>query len=297
MKYPRLFNRLWRASIGFSSHDGSLVAAGVAYYVALSFCPLLLVLAAGVSLTLRGTDWGLDSKERIIALISNSVSPELNLAPGVRAAFQAASENAKRGGAIGFVFLVIAAIALFAQIDYAFDRIWNLGVVRHESWLQWIKRHVVARFKALAMLVGMGALLLAMMIATFVWSTMQQVMTEAGAEPWLSWAGGIGVNLALNYVALSIVYKFVPKPYIRWREALSAGLVTAPLWEIGRQLLAVYLLRLNYPTVYGIVGTFLAIMLWAYYAIVVVLFGAEYVRVRQHERVADDRGASSGATR
>ena len=34
-----------------------------------------------------------------------------------------------------------------------------------------------------------------------------------------------------------------------------------------------------------VIGSFLAIMLWAYYAMLIVLFGAEYVRVRQHERV------------
>ena len=46
--------RLWRASLGFNHHDGSLVAAGIAYYVALSFFPLMLVLLAGVSFAMRG---------------------------------------------------------------------------------------------------------------------------------------------------------------------------------------------------------------------------------------------------
>ena len=46
----------------------------------------------------------------------------------------------------------------------------------------------------------------------------------------------------------------------------------------GRQALAAYLLRLNYPSAYGVVGSFLAVMLWAYYASLVILFGAEYVR-------------------
>ena len=51
------------------------------------------------------------------------------------------------------------------------------------------------------------------------------------------------------------------------------------LWEAGRQALAAYLLHLNYPSAYGIIGSFIAVMLWAYYAALVILFGAEYVRV------------------
>ena len=43
------FRRVYAAGVRFSSDDGPLVAAGVAYYVALSFFPLLLVLVAGLS--------------------------------------------------------------------------------------------------------------------------------------------------------------------------------------------------------------------------------------------------------
>ena len=55
------------------------------------------------------------------------------------------------------------------------------------------------------------------------------------------------------------------------------------MWEAGRQALAAYLLRLNYPSAYGVVGSFLAVMLWAYYASLVILLGAEYVRVVTEE--------------
>ena len=64
-------------------------------------------------------------------------------------------------------------------------------------------------------------------------------------------------------------------------------------WEIGRQVLSIYFLRLKNPTAYGVIGSFMAIMLWAYYAMLVVLFGAEYVRVRQREREIEAANASS----
>jgi membrane protein len=76
----------------------------------------------------------------------------------------------------------------------------------------------------------------------------------------------------------------VPKVFIRWWEAVRGGFLAAVLWELGRQALGAYLLHLNYPSAYGIIGSFLAVMLWAYYAALVILFGAEYVRVIGEER-------------
>jgi membrane protein len=283
MKHPRVIGRLWRAYVGFSLHDGSLVAAGIAYYVALSFVPLMLVLVAVGSSALGGTEAGQVAEQRILDAIAQQISP--NLSEQVKSAFDATGAAAPAGGSIGFVVLVITAVAIFVQIDYAFDRIWHMGVDRRESWLQWFGRHVLARFKALVMLVGVGAFLLTALVASVIWSGAQKSLAAHHVEPLLSWSTGIAINMALNFCALTFIYKYVPKPRIYWREALAAGLVTAPLWEAGRQLLAVYFLRLNYPTAYGIIGSFMAIMLWAYYAMYVVLFGAEYVRVRQHERV------------
>jgi membrane protein len=76
----------------------------------------------------------------------------------------------------------------------------------------------------------------------------------------------------------------VPKPRIRWWDAFHGGFLAALMWEAGRQALSAYLLHLNYPSAYGIIGSFIAVMLWAYYAALVVLFGAEYVRVIGEER-------------
>ena len=50
-----------------------------------------------------------------------------------------------RSVALLATILVITAVAIFAQVDYAFDRIWNLGVERTETWGQWLARVVLER--------------------------------------------------------------------------------------------------------------------------------------------------------
>jgi membrane protein len=282
-RLSRFGMRLWRASLGFNHHEGTLVAAGIAYYVALSIVPFLFLLVAGITFVLEGDVAGQDTKEEVFKFISGQVSA--NFADQVRQAYDAAKGAAPTGLTIGLLALVVTSIAIFVQVDYAFDRIWHLGTVRQETWLQWGMRHVVARFKALVMLLAVGAFLLAALIISTIWSGVQTFLAEHNVEPLISRLTGIGINVALNYFIFAFMYKFVPKPTIKWREAFAAGFVAAPLWEVGRQLLSIYFLRLNNSTAYGVIGSFMAIMLWAYYAMLVVLFGAEYVRVRQHERI------------
>lgn len=284
----RFLTRFVDAYRGFAKHEDALVAAGIAYYLALSFFPLLLVLAAVVGYVLAGTDAGQGARERVLAAIADQASPELS--SQVARALTAVRTEAPSGGSIGFVLLLFAAIAMFAQFDYAFDRIWSLPSNKPPGWLGWLWRVLVTRLKALAMLLGVGAFVLAVTIASTVWAAAQSAVAETmPIDPRLQGWARLGINLVLNLCAFAVIYRFMPRPRVRWSHALAGGLVAAVLWEGGRQLLAVYLLRQNYPSAYGIIGSFLAIMLWAYYATLVILYGAEFVRVMHEEFAARDR--------
>ena len=54
--------------------------------------------------------------------------------------------------------------------------------------------------------------------------------------------------------------------------------MAAVIWEAGRLVLAELLIDDRY-TAYGMVGSLLVLMLWAYFATSVLLLGAEYVQV------------------
>jgi membrane protein len=269
--------RLWNAHRGFQEHEGSMAAAGIAYYVALSFFPLLLVLLAGLGWVLQWTTFGQDAQQRLLVAIENQMSPDL--AQQVGRMIRIVGERAGTSGPIGFVVLIVSAIAVFAQLDAAFDRIFRLPHDVHESWKHYIANLFIVRLKALGMLLGMGAFVLAVMIASIVIAAVPRLQSEPG----LQWYINLVINVTLNWIAFSTIYKIVPRVRVRWRDAARGGMLTALLWEGGRQALAAYLLRLNYPSAYGVIGSFLAIMLWAYYASLVIIFGAEYVRVLREQ--------------
>jgi membrane protein len=278
----KLARRLYQTYLGFEDHEGSLAAAGIAYYMALSFFPLFLVLLAGLGWVLQWTAAGQDAQQRLLIAIEQQASADL--ADQVNRMLKVVSAKAPTGGRIGFIVLLISAIAMFAQLDAAFDRIWRTPSDPHESWLRWIGRLLIKRVKALGMLIAAGGFVIVTMVTSMIWTGVEQAMQQAiQFAPWLTWVSSVWINLILNCLAFTLIYKVLPKPRIRWRDALRGGVFASLLWEAGRQALAAYILRLNYPSAYGVVGSFLAVMLWVYYASLVILIGAEYVRVIAEE--------------
>ena len=139
------------------------------------------------------------------------------------------------------------------------------------------------------MLMGVGGIVIAVMIASLVWQGVQANLAPvADLGPWFSRVAQPLIHLGINLLVFAIVYRFLPKRRVRWRAALAGGLVASALWELGRQVLAAYVVGDKLPSAYGLIGSFIAIMLWTYYAMLVVLYGAAFTRV-----VNDDADAPS----
>lgn len=282
MSYLRGFlRRLAAAGVGFNRHDGWLVAGGIAYYLALSLFPLLLVLVAILGWALEWTNSGQDARQQIMEFIQQQASP--NLSQQIERALDSVSNQATAGGPIGFVLLVITALAIFAQIDYALDRIWEVKSHARKGWLRWLAGLLFARLRALGMLLAATLFIVVVMVASLTWARVLPTLTPTV------------VSVPLNICAFAVIYRFVPKPDIRWSEAIRGGLVAAVLWEVGRAALAAYLTHKSYPTAYGIIGSFMAVMLWAYYATIVVFYGAEYVRAIQMQSQGGGKHAADRA--
>ena len=284
--------RLWAAHRNFQDHEGTLSAAGIAYYVALSFFPLLLVLVAGLSWFLQWTQTGQSAWQALHDMIANQLSPDL--AQQVGRTLRTVSDRAASNGPIGFLVLLVSAVAIFAQLDAAFDRTWRMPADPHTSWFKWVRRLVFQRLKALGMLIGLGGFVVLTMVASMVVRGFEEAIEpHVQVGPWVEWATSLWVNLLLNWFAFTVIYRVVPRARIRWWEAMRGGALAAALWELGRQALTTYFLHLNYPSAYGIIGSFIAVMLWAFYASVVLLFGAEYVRVLREEAESESGRAVS----
>jgi membrane protein len=285
--------RLWRRlknlfAVRFASEvfrrygrdNGSLLAAGLAFFVVIAFIPLLLV-----GLWLVGHVYA-DKPDRAVAVIQKLLTTEI--IPGAagvevehlmqRAGIADNQGHAgaallhiiyKRGiaGAIGLVALLWAAMQVFINGSVAMNAAWEVKERRG-----WIK----LRLLALGLLGIAGALLAVSLLLT-------AFATRTFGGPWGRLFPGEGWVRSVLFEAVAFlvatlmyttVYQFLPAAKVPWRAAAAGGVLSAVAWEIAKKALAVYLLHPN-RSLYGDLANLIILFLWILYSMMILLLGAE----------------------
>jgi membrane protein len=272
----RQFRHLYHAWDRYEVDDGPLMAAAVSYYMGLALFPLLFLLTAGLGLFLKHTHLGQDAEQQILAAISEHLSPSVG--KQVRAMLGQIQSRAAINGPIGLATMLLAALAAFAQFERAFDRIWRVPRKDVSGIWATAKRLLIERGTAFLSLMTLGLFLIVIFISGVVLSAIQTTTSELAPLPGYLWTGPqLATSMALNALLFTAIYRWLPKAPVKWREAAQGAVVAAILWEIGRQVLAAVLIGAWYSA-YGIIGSFLMVLLWCYYAVTVVFLGAEYVQ-------------------
>lgn len=257
--------------------DGGLMAAAVSYYAALSLFPMFLILISGLGFFLEFTARGQSAEQQILNTVAQAGSPQLR--DQVHDAFTQVRDKKGVSGPIGAVTLLFTAMVMFAQFERAFDRIWNVTDPKTKGFLKSVKNILFHRLRAFLMLLGVGALVIVVFIAGMSISIVSAATDEVLPLPDVVWKlVQTVVGVVLNAVLFTVVYRTLSKGKVSWREALQGGLVAAVVWEIGRVILANVLVGTRYSSAYGVVGSFIAVMLWVYYANTVLFLGAEYIQ-------------------
>jgi membrane protein len=264
---------LYQTYLNWIADQGSTLAASVAYYTALAFFPLSLILLSTFGVFLNATHSGQVAEEQILDAIGDQLSPNLQMQ--VATALHELKERASFGGPVGVITLFVVVIALFTEIDLAFNRIWRIPDDESHGLWHAIYDVIYVRVKAFMMLLGLLCVLFVIFASGVALSVTSKWFTTV---PWLTWSAQILVSWLLNAAVFSVLYYTIPNTKVPWLAALNGGVFAALIWEIGRQILASYVIGDRYDSAYGVIGTFIAIMLWAYYASSVLFFGAEFVK-------------------
>lgn len=284
---PRPLRRFWShlmsAGSAWVADEGNLMSAAVAYYAALSFFPLMLILIAGLGMFLQLTELGQSAEDQVIEAIAEYASP--SLAQQVRDVLARVGQKAGVSGPIGVLTLLFTALLLFAHFQYAFDRIWHVEEAEPETYMGMVFELLWYRVRAFLMVIGVGFLILLTFVSGLVLSAFQGYTEEiAWIGTGIYWFGQVALSVLLNSLLFGLIYRVLPRVTVRWSEALCGGLLAGVTWEAGRQILSVFLIGTRYASAYGIVGSMLAVMLWVYYGCAVLFLGAEYVQVLYRER-------------
>jgi membrane protein len=292
--FRQLFPNLRDAAIRWTEDDASSLAASVAYYLALSLFPMMLLLTSGLGLVLQFTHIGKSAEAKILSTLENQASPVVKVQ--VEQVLEQLRNHSIITGPFGLAAAMLAAASVFCQIDRGFDKIFHIPIKKETDLKRTLFRVMRYRFTAFLMLLGVGGIVLGLFAGSTLVTQLRSVTDST--LPSLAHAFGIFdflFEFLSNSLLFAIVYRFVPRKKIQWSDAMRGGFLAAAIWELGRIVLGVFLIGMRYTTAYGAIGSFIALLLWCYYGICILFFGAEYVQVLEKRRAnSEPPGFESG---
>lgn len=254
------------------------LAAAVSYYTVLSLAPIVLVAVAVGALV-----FGREAVEGQIVAEMRGLVGESG-AEVIQTVLRNASNpvKSKVSLVIGVLTLLAGATTVFVQIQDAMNRIWDVEAKPKKSAIWSFVRE---RLLSLAMVLAVGFLLLVSLMASAALSALGK------------WAGNsfqdspvvlrvIETTISLSVITLlfAMIFKWLPDAKVAWRDVWFGATTTAVLFTVGKSLIGVYLGRASVGSAYGAAGSVVVLLVWVYYASLIVFFGAELTHVRSQRR-------------
>jgi membrane protein len=262
----------------WNDEPGPRFAAALAFYTALTIVPLVVLALMGSTSMMPEGAIRSGLQQHIGDLIGE---------PAANGLFQLIDQWRAAGSPlvnelVALGIFIIGAIRVMDQLQDALDCIWGLKTKQPTDILNRLK----ARFASLSGLLGLAFILLASLtLSAWVGMALQSILGTAGGPMMRDILGAV-MSFVIVSALFAMTYKWVPQAKVEWSDVWMGAAVTGALYILGSKLLVVYLSHNALVAFYGGAGSLVLLLLWAYYASQVFLFGAVVVAVS-----ADHRGS------
>ncbi|HET6632569.1 MAG TPA: YihY/virulence factor BrkB family protein [Rhodanobacteraceae bacterium] len=255
---------------GFGKDELVVRAAALAFYTALSFAPLLVLLLWVVA-SLQ-PEW----QARLVNEISSTIGPRA--AEAVKMVIANAKERPGLGDLaawIGAGATLFSASLVFAQLQGALNRVWGLRARPGRALRGWIR----TRLRGMGLLLALAFLL----VVSFAASAVITILVPGDSLALM--IVDIIVTLAVFVCVFAALFHEVPDAIVEWRDAFAGAGFTVVLFVIGKFALGYYMAHSTIGGAYGPAGALVVLLVWVYYSAIILLVGAELT-----EAIAEARG-------
>jgi membrane protein len=254
-----LFQQTWTE---FNKDNAPRLGAALAYYTLFSIVPLFLI-------AIRIASVFFDDAQQKVAQQLRPV-----MGPSVADALTEMLTNANKhngGGTLatilGAVMLIFGAAAVFGHLKDAFNTIWNVETKPAGGIVRFVKQ----RFLSIAMVMGVGLLLLVSVMFDAALAALEARVIARVTETVTSFV--------LLTLLLAMMFRFLPDTRIEWRDVWLGAAFTSFLFVIGEVALGLYLGRGAVGSAYGAAGSLVILLVWVYWSAQILFFGAEFTQV------------------
>lgn len=261
----------------FVSDDAMTLAASLAYYTALAMSPLVVLLLWVATFA------GESMQRQLLAQLQSLVGPQGGQA--IKAIVDNADATPGLGtfaGLVSLATLLFSVSGVFGELQSALNRMWEVQAAPGASgtW-PWIRKRLLSlgTFVSVAFL-----LVVSLAVNAFVTAASESARDVLpGSDP--IWeVATFGLASIVSATLFALIFKVLPDVKLGWRDVIVGGVATAIMFSIGRWLIALYLARSAVGSAYGVAGSLVVLLVWVYYAALVVFLGAELTQVLARRR-------------
>lgn len=257
----------------FSNDNGMKLSASLSYYTVFSIAPLLII-----AISLAGIFFGADAVQgKVYMQLRHLISDEAALQ------IQDIIKNMQKtnqgfvGTVFGFIFLFVGASSVFLEIQDSMNFIWSIKAKPKKDWL----RFLTNRLLSFSLILGMGFVLMVSLfinaIVDIVSERLQRILSSSVF--YLTYTINILLVVGITTLLFAIIFKVLPDGIMRWKDAFVGAFVTSILFILGRVAIGFYLGQSKVGLTYGAASAVVIILLWVYYASVILYLGAEFTKV------------------
>ena len=255
------------------------MSAALAYYTVFALPPLmyllLVVLTAGLSVAYEN-DQAEQQAESILRQQAAQILGNDTAAEEVNRIIEMDRMNGGKWWKtlISFVGILIGATGVVAAIQDSLNRVWS---VKPDPSGSGVVNLLIKRLLSLAMILGLGFLLLVSLIISAALAELGSRITDwIGMDREVAVITDYTLQGLVTFTVFAAIFKFMPDAEIRYRDVAVGALVTSLLFLVGRTGLQWYLAHSDPAAQLGSAAASLAaILVWVYYSSMIFFLGAE----------------------
>jgi membrane protein len=249
------------------------MGAALSYYSVFSLAPLLLIV-----ISVAGLVFGEEAvRGEVFAQLQGLLGADAAQAVQGLLASVSKPEEGVLGTTIGLVLLLVGATTVFGELQDALDRIWRAPARDRSGGLWGLLR---ARLLSFGMILGVAFLLMVSLIFSAAVAAMGKWWSGAfGSWEVVAQIVNVFVGFILTTAVFAMIYKFMPRVSVQWRDVWLGAAVTALLFTLGRFLIGLYIGKSGIASGFGAAGSLIVVFVWVYYSAQIFLIGAEFTWV------------------
>lgn len=255
----------------FGEDKAPRLGAALAYYTIFSIGPLLLIAVAMAGIFLGDEA----AQGKISDELGKVFGPKMAEAMETMITAAAKPKSGTVATIIGVIMLFFGASGVFAQLKDAMNTIWNVEQKKAAGFMGVIKD----RFLSMAMVLGIGFLLLISLVLDAVISAMGSLLERLVGGEAIVHIIQLVISFGVATVLFAAIYKFLPDLKIAWKDVWVGAVATALLFAVGKWALGLYLGKAAVGSAYGAAGSLVILLVWVYWSAQILFFGAEFTQV------------------